>query len=168
MGKWTVMKLLLVFLAATLFAPHPIHLTVMEISGAEKSKDLECSVTFFADDFARAIQYETYAPQVQSGKIKTDDLIIKYLRSKLQLKVNGKSSNFNLQRTENTHETITCYLKLNAVAAETQKIEISSKLMLELFNDQRNLVQIRIPGKKEGALSLDKSKTSAVAALIAD
>ena len=40
--------------------------------------------------------------------------------------------------------------------------------MLELFNDQRNLVQIRIPGKKEGALSLDKSKTSAVAALVTD
>lgn len=164
-----MMKLLLFLLfSAPLFAPHPIHLTVMEIYATEKSKNLECSVTLFSDDFARAIQYETYAPQIQSGKLKADDLILKYLRSKLQLKINGKSGSFSLQRTENTHETITCYLKLNAVAAETQKIEIASKLMLELFNDQRNLVQIRIPGKKEGALSLDKSKTSAVAALTAD
>jgi hypothetical protein len=163
------MKPLLFFLFCfPLLAPHPIHLTVMEIYGTDKSKNLECSVTFFSDDFARAIQYETYAPQIQSGKLKADDLIIKYLRSKLQLKINGKSGNFSLLRTENTHETITCYLKFNAVAAETQKIEIVSKLMLELFNDQRNLVQIRIPGKKEGALSLDKSKTSAVAALIGD
>lgn len=164
-----MMKLLLFFLfSAPLFAPHPIHLTVMEIYGSEKSKNLECSVTFFSDDFARAIQYETYAPQIQSGKLKTEDLILKYLRSKLQLKINGKNGNYSLQRTENTHETITCYLKLNAIAAEAQKIEIASKLMLELFNDQRNLVQIRIPGKKEGALNLDKSKTSAVAALTAD
>ena len=164
-----MMKLWLLFLFSfPLLAPHPIHLTVVEIYGTEKSKNLECSVTFFSDDFARAIQYETYAPQIQSGKLKTDDLIIKYRRSKPQLKINRKSGNFSLQRTENTHETITCYLKLNAVAAETQKIEIASKLMLELFNDQRNLVQIRIPGKKEGALSLDKSKTSAVAALVTD
>lgn len=157
----------LLFLSA-LLPPHPIHLTVMEIYGAEKSKNLECSVTLFTDDFAKAIQYEANAPLVQSGKLKVEDLMMKYLRSKLQLKVNGKSSSFSLKKTENTPETVTCYLELKVPAAETQKIEISSKLMLELYNDQRNLVQIRIPGKKEGALSLDKSKTEAVAALTTD
>lgn len=145
--------------------PHPIHLTVTEFYSADKNKNLECSVTLFADDFARAIQYETYAPQVQSGKLKVEDLMMKYLRSKLQLKINGKSSSFSLLRTENTPETITCYLKMNTTAAETKKIEIDSKLMLEMFNDQRNLVQIRIPGKKEGAINLDKSKTSGLATL---
>ena len=134
-----MMKLLLFFLfSAPLFAPHPMHLTVMEIYGTEKSKNLECSVTLFSDDFARAIQYDTYASQIQSGKLKVEDLMLKYLRSKLQLKINGKNGSFSLQRTENTHETITCYLKLNAVAAETQKIEIASKLMLELFRSEEH------------------------------
>ncbi|AEE50316.1 DUF6702 family protein [Haliscomenobacter hydrossis] len=161
------MHILLLFLLFSV-APHPIHLTVMEIYRAENSKNLECSVTLFSDDFARAIQYETYAPQIQGGKLKVEDLMLKYLRSKLQMKINGKSTAYTLLRTENTPETITCYLKLSLPAAETQKIEIVSKLMLELFNDQRNLVQIRIPGKKEGAISLDKTKTESTATLAPD
>ncbi|HOY15665.1 MAG TPA: hypothetical protein PLC89_00165 [Haliscomenobacter sp.] len=161
------MHILLLFLLFSA-APHPIHLTVMEIYRAENSKNLECSVTLFSDDFARAIQYETYAPQIQNGKLKVEDLMLKYLRSKLQMKINGKNAAYTLVRTENNPETITCYLKLALSAAETQKIEIVSKLMLELFNDQRNLVQIRIPGKKEGAISLDKTKTGSTATLSAD
>lgn len=157
--------LLSFYLFSLLALPHPIHLTVTEFYSTDKTKNLECSVTLFADDFARAIQYEIYAAQVQSGKLKVEDLMLKYLRSKIQLKINGKNSSFSLQRSENTPETITCYLKINIPATEIQKIEIDSKLMLEMFNDQRNLVQIRIPGKKEGALNLDKSKTFGVATL---
>jgi hypothetical protein len=162
------MALFLFLSLFTLAPPHPIHVSVMEIYSAEKSKNLEFSVTLFADDFARAIQYESHAPQIQSGKLKVEDLMLKYLRSKLQLKINGKNANYGLYRTENTHETVTCYLKINTPAATAQKIAVESTLMLELFSDQRNLVQIRIPGKKEGALSLDKSKTGAVATLSTD
>ena len=159
------MYALLFFLWCLPPTPHPIHLTVMEIYRAENSKNLECSVTLFSDDFARAIHYETYAAQIQQGKLKVDDLMLKYLRSKLQMRINGKSTSFTLFRSENTPETITCYLKVALPAAEAQKIQIENKLMLELFDDQRNLVQIRIPGKKEGALSLDKNKPDGTAAL---
>ncbi len=158
--KIPLMPNLLLLLFLRFFAPHPIHLSMMEVF--EENQQVVFSVTLFADDFSAAIGYAEHAEAIQNGKTKTNDLIIKYLKSKLKLKVNGKPINYSLSRTESTHETITCILKPNPAQKEVSKIEISNELMLELFDDQRNMVQARIPGKKEGALQLNKKTVTGV------
>jgi hypothetical protein len=148
------MPSLLLLISLRFFAPHPIHLSMMEVF--EENQQVVFSVTLFADDFSTAIGYVEHQEAIQAGKTKVNDLMLKYLKSKLKLKVNGKSITYTLNRTESTHETVTCYLKPSSPQRNVSKIEISNELMLELFDDQRNMVQARIPGKKEGALQLNK------------
>jgi hypothetical protein len=140
--------------------PHPIHLSMMEIY--EEKQQLTISVTLFSDDFSTAIGYAEHAESIQSGKMKVNDLMLKYLKSKLKLKIDGKTVNYAVARAESGAETVTCVLKPKPALHNAQKIEVYNELMLELFNDQRNLVQARIPGKKEGALTLDKKNVSGV------
>ena len=123
---------------------HPVHLSVMEIYRDEKTRQIGMSVTLFMDDFGEAIHYQTYEKQIQQGKIK---------------------AGFRIQRVENTMGAITCYLRLEPERADVRTIAIDNQIFLELFDDQRNMVQIQIPGKKSGMLSLDKKKTSGLAEL---
>lgn len=144
---------------------HPVHLSVMEIYRDEKTRQIGMSVTLFMDDFGEAIHYQSYEKQIQQGKIKAEALMERYLQQKLTVKMDGERAEFRIMRTENSMGAITCYLRLQPERADVRTIAIDNQIFLELFDDQRNMVQIQIPGKKSGMLSLDKKKTSGLAEL---
>ncbi|MBK6949103.1 MAG: hypothetical protein IPH16_14525 [Haliscomenobacter sp.] len=144
---------------------HPVHLSVMEIYRDEKTRQIGMSVTLFMDDFGDAIHYQTYEKQIQQGKIKPESLMERYLQQKLTIKMDGERVAFRIQRTENSMGAITCYLRLEPERADVRTIAVENQIFLELFDDQRNMVQIQIPGKKSGMLSLDRKKTSGLAEL---
>lgn len=144
--------------------PHPIHLSVAEIYQNKDTRKLELSITLFMDDFSKAVNYASYEKQIRQGKIKPEDLMIRYLREKLELKLNGQAVAFELLRTESAMDAVTCYLQLKPQVAEVHKIEVRNQVFLELFDDQRNMVQVRLPGEKGGAMLLNKEKPSASAA----
>lgn len=144
---------------------HPIHLSVLEIELDEAGKRLAPHITLFQDDFADAIQYERHAPAISQGKIQVEALMLKYLRSKLKISIDERSIQFGLARIERDFQSITCYLALQPSFTTARKIKVESTIMFELFSDQRNLVQISLPGKKEGALVLDRRQPSGEAIL---
>lgn len=149
----------------SLLEVHPVHLSVMEIYRDEKTRQIGMSVTLFMDDFGEAIHYQSYEKQIQQGKIKAETLMERYLQQKLTVKMDGERAGFRIQRVENAMGAITCYLRLEPERADVRTIAIDNQIFLELFDDQRNMVQIQIPGKKSGMLSLDKKKTSGLAEL---
>ena len=140
---------------------HPIHLSVTEIYENEKSGRIELSTTLFMDDFARAIRYESYEKQIQQGKIRPEDLMLRYLKEKLRMQVNGQPATFRLLRTENNMDAVTCYLGVEPGVKSVQKLYIENRIFLELFDDQRNMVQIELGGNPAGAVQFDHKKTVA-------
>ena len=62
-------------------------------------------------------------------------------------------------------DAITCYFRFKPQVSEVRHIRIESRIFLELFDDQRNMVQIQIPGKKNGMISLDRKTISGTAEL---
>ena len=148
-----------------LFALHPIHLSMTEFFQGKEGQPVEMSVTLFMDDFASAIQYKNYEKQIQQGKLKPETLMERYLKEKLTVQVNNKAVDFMLERTETNMDAITCYFRFKPQVSDVRHIRIESKIFLELFDDQRNMVQIQIPGKKNGMISLDRKTTSGSADL---
>jgi len=154
----------LILIASFFSAPtadHPIHLSVTEIYPSEVG-GVEMSITFFMDDFGDAVKYEQYRDQINRGELSVDDLIMRYLMEKTSLELNGKKVDYQLVRKETNFPALTCYLKVSPEITELKSISVENSMMLELYDDQRNMVHVKIP-KKEGSLILDKKKTRASA-----
>jgi len=150
---------------AAAFPLHPIHLSVTEFFQEKGDESVGMSVTLFMDDFAEAINYRAHEKQVQQGKLKPETLMERYLKEKLSIQVNGKAIEFYLERTETNMDAVTCYFRLKPQVSEVNSIKIESHIFLELFDDQRNMVQIQLPGKKTGMIALDRKKVSGSADL---
>ncbi|MEY4133717.1 MAG: DUF6702 family protein [Saprospiraceae bacterium] len=155
---------LLIAVAAT-SPPHPIHLSMTEFFQEKENTSVGMSVTLFMDDFAKAINYQAYVQQIQQGKLKPETLMERYLKKKLSVQVNGKTVDFYLDRTETNMDAVTCYFRLKPQVSSVNSIQIESLIFLELFDDQRNMVQIQLPGKKTGMIALDGKKRSGTAEL---
>lgn len=159
-----VQSLLTVY-SSIFFAAHPIHLSMTEFFQGKEGQPMEMSVTLFMDDFATAINYKAHEKQVQQGKLKPETLMERYLKEKLSVQINDKAVDFALERTESNMNAVTCYFRFRPQVSEVHHIRIESKIFLELFDDQRNMVQIQIPGKKNGMIALDRKTTSGSAEL---
>ena len=158
------MVTLLILIASFFSAPtadHPIHLSVTELYPSDAGQ-VEMSITFFMDDFGDAINYDQYREQINSGELSVDDLIMRYLVEKTSLELNGKAVQYELVRKETNFPALTCYLKVSPEITDLKSLSVENTMMLELFDDQRNMVHVKIP-EKEGSLILDKKKTKASA-----
>ncbi len=139
---------------------HPVHLTVTELYTEKKSGNVDLSTTLFMDDFAKAIHYSNYEKQIQEGKVKPEALMERYLQAKLRLRINNKEVSFTVRRTENNMDAVTCYLTLKPNIKEVHQLYIENKLLIELFDDQRNMVQVQLEDKPAGVVQFDKKKTT--------
>lgn len=149
----TFLKLLL--LTAAL---HPIHLSVTEIYTEEKSQNLAFSVTFFMDDFGTAAEYEKYAADINAGKMTVDDLILNHLEEHLTIKANGQPLAYELIDKETNFPSVTCQMRFKQAPDDLNSLEVKNTLLLDMFDDQKNMVNIRIPGKGEGTMILNRKK----------
>ena len=92
-----------------------------------------------------------------------DDLILSHLQQHLKVKVNGKNVRYKIREKESNFPAVTCYMEIKDKVGEVHSIEIENTLLLEQFNDQKNMVHLRIPGKKEGSMILNRKKKSGLA-----
>jgi len=144
---------------------HPIHLSVTEIKRSEVDAPLRVSVTLFMDDFSRAVEYDKYAADIRAGKMSVDDLVLQYLRDHMHLRINGEELQYRIASRETNFPAVTCYLEPERQVDQVNNIEVESTIFLELFDDQRNVVHIRLAGQKEGSILLDKKKQKGEAQL---
>ena len=147
-----------------LLAPHPIHLSVTDIYTLEDSQELALSVTFFMDDFGAAAEYEKHAAAINAGEMTVDDLIQQHLEKHLIIKADGKQLAYEIVSKETNFPSVTCQMRFKQPPVDLNQLEVSNTLLLDSFNDQRNMVNIRIAGKGEGTMLLNrKRKESSVA-----
>jgi hypothetical protein len=149
----TFLKLLI--LTAAL---HPIHLSVTEIYTEEASHELAFSVTFFMDDFGVAAEYEKYATDINAGKMTVDDLILNHLEEHLVIKADGRALEYEIVSKETNFPSVTCQMRFQKAPKDLSSLEVKNTLLLDMFDDQKNMVNIRIPGRREGTMILNRKK----------
>jgi hypothetical protein len=139
-------------------ALHPIHLSVTEIYTEEASQELAFSVTFFMDDFGVAAKYEKYAADINAGKMTVDDLILNHLEEHLIIKADGQPLEYEIVSKETNFPSVTCQMRFQKAPRKVNSLEVKNTLLLDMFDDQKNMVNIRIPGKGEGTMILNRKK----------
>lgn len=134
-------------------AMHDFHLSKSDIHYNEDSHTLEISLHLFIDDLELAIQNQGMDnPFISTSKevSHADSLIANYLEKHFSVEVNGQKINFNFLGKENSDDLIAiwCYLEGENIP-DPQVIKLENRLLIEIYDDQKNIVAFRSTRKKE-------------------
>lgn len=130
---------------------HPFHVSVVELNHNATDKTLEISCKIFTDDFEKILAqlYKTRVDLINPPDKKAmDTLIKKYVLSHLSVSADGKPVHLTYIGFEHENEAVYSYIQADNVAS-VKKIDITNKLMHDLFNDQVNLMHIVVGGKRK-------------------
>lgn len=136
---------------------HEFYVSVCEIDYNEENKSLEIAIKLFTDDLELAIQEQGAIDFKIDDTKKADVYIAKYLKSGFQVKVDEVDLDYEFIGKEVSLDNVTwCYVEVKEVTG-VSSIEIKNALLTELFDDQKNMVHVRVNDKTK-SLILRKSE----------
>jgi regulatory protein YycI of two-component signal transduction system YycFG len=157
-------KVLILFLGLlTSFTLHKYYVSVTEISYNQKSEQLEISLKVFNDDWQNALDHRLGQPVKLGSKNeypKLDSLVSAYLFDGFSVKVNEEQKKLHIIGSEIEGEATWIYMYVDEVK-DVKSIEIHNKILTEMFDEQRNVVQLTF-GKINRSALLTKSRSSKV------
>ena len=143
------------------FVLHKYYVSVLEISLNEQNNQLELSLKVFNDDWQNALDHRLGKP-VYIGSHneykQLDSLVESYLKDNIQIWINSDLVNVNYLGDEIVDESTWIYLYVEGVE-NINSIDVRCKILTELFDEQRNVVQLSV-GKVSKSALLTKSRNT--------
>lgn len=153
--------LLLSFLLLTSFSYHKFYVSISEVNHNTETAALEISMKIFTDDLEAALEADTseklWIGDPEREAVATDSLLAVYFDKKMTININGEKSEAVFLGKELEADVTWCYLEIQDVPA-VKSVSIDNRILMELFDDQKNLVHIYANGK-EKSLFLRRGKT---------
>jgi len=127
---------------------HDFHTSIAEIEYNSKSKVFEVSLRVFLDDFEKAIGTQ----MLEEHSAVYDPVIMKYLKQKFYL-INrrGKKKKMTLIGKEFKVNVMWLYIEI-PYRESLRKAKLNNSILMEHFDDQVNIVNLKYRGKKESFL----------------
>jgi hypothetical protein len=131
--------------------PHPFHVSVVEINHNAADKTLEITCKLFTDDFENVLK-KNYSTKVDlinpPDKKAMDTLVKKYILSHFSITADGRLQSLTYLGFEREEDAVYGYLQAENLAA-IKKVEITNKLMHDLFDDQTNIMHVIVNGERK-------------------
>lgn len=155
---------LLLFLIPLLsFSAHKYYLSLTQINYKKDAKAIQIIINVFMDDIELALNkdYNIDLQLTTKKELKNNDIyFIKYLKDKLQFKVDGIPKNFNYIGKEYDGDLVYFYIEIENIN-QLKTIDITNKILIEHFPKQQNLVKSKVDNKHKSVL-LSKDETSTI------
>jgi uncharacterized pyridoxamine 5'-phosphate oxidase family protein len=141
---------------------HEFHISKCLIEYNEKEKAVQITMHLFIDDLEKALS-EQGAEKLYICTEKEDEnaeaYIYKYLqqRFKINLENEGKDYTFIGKEISEDLVAVWCYMEIENIES-IEKLSIKNDVLTEIFDDQKNIIQIVGPNKKRGYFLFDKNK----------
>ncbi len=154
--------LVLSFFLLTSFSYHKFYVSISEVNHNTETAALEISMKIFTDDLEAALEEDTseklWIGDPEREVPTTDSLLAIYFDKKVTVSVNGEEKEAIFLGKELEADVTWCYLEIQDVPA-VKSVSIDNRILMELFDDQKNLVHIYANGK-EKSLFLRRGKTT--------
>jgi hypothetical protein len=149
------------------FEMHQFHISKTDVTFKPTEKTLQITMHIFIDDLEKSLEKQGVSKLyigTEKEKQEANSLIIKYLQSNFLIKLNNKSLAYDFigKETSNDKQALWVYMEVKNVK-DVKNIFVENKILTETFSDQKNIVQINVPSKKQGYFLLDKNKPSEMA-----
>lgn len=144
--------LLLFFTWSIFLAPHDIHVSVtdIDISGDK----VEMTVKTFLDDLQLAVGL-TGGQDVPANYTSAEDLISEYLIDEISIKIDTMVVQMGIDEISASPDAV--WISLSAEVpegyiAKSRAIEVRQSLLTKIYDDQKNLINIKVDGQKKSEI----------------
>jgi len=155
------LSLLLLVTILMSFVLHKYYVSVSEIVYNSRSNQLEISLKVFNDDWQNALDFKLGSPVYLGSKnefVAIDSLVNVYINDNFKVRINDVDMEITILGREIEGEYTWLYMYVNDVP-NIISIEIINTVLTEVFEEQRNVVQLKIGDKSKSAL-LTRSRSS--------
>jgi hypothetical protein len=138
---------------------HAFHTSITQLEYNAKNKTYEVSVRIFSDDFARAIDLQNHTKNtiIQDGD-KNDKVVFDYVNKHFAI-FSPKNKKINLKFIGKENEDLATWIYIEIPAENFVKgAKIQQNVMMELFEDQINIVNIKKGEERKSFLFNIKNK----------
>lgn len=143
---------------------HPLHASVTSLDYNVSTKSFELACKIFADDLETVLK-QSSGTQTMLGSAKEvkniNELLEQYFRKNIILRADGKPLvTWKFVGKEMEGEAVWCYIEIstaNVLGNAPKQLQIQNSVLMELYEDQTNLVNMQIGSVRRSTL-LRKSK----------
>ncbi len=143
--------LVVVSLFISSYTFHKYYLSLTDIQYNKTNKSLEIITNVFMDDIELElnkkynVNLQLTSPQQYK---KTDSLFQNYFKEKLKFTIDQEPKAFNYIGIEFEGDLVFIYMEINNVTNPKQ-FEISNTILLQNFEDQKNIVKVKLNNKRK-------------------
>ena len=151
----SLQKLVLVLITSviSIAATHKFYVSVTNMEYDQEDKAFQITTRIFVDDLETALnaRYEVDAQLATDQEIDGSEALIgKYLNTKISFILNGQKQEFKFLGKEYKDDLVLCYLEITEVElADLKSITIINDLLTEFFEEQQNVVHVKIGDTKK-------------------
>jgi hypothetical protein len=128
---------------------HPVHVTLTSIDLVPGTDSLKMFIKIYYDDFLRDYNTIEGSEKVIEGQDLPLETVTRYLDEKVKIRINNKELKGKLLNMALNDNEVTMNL-LYKSGRNPEKITIENRIMTTLYNDQANMVIMRIKDIEEG------------------
>ena len=146
----------IVLLVSSFSKEHKFYLSVSEVNFNEEKASFEIIGRYFIDDMQEVLQMRydkelSLDPEQLSPNV--DFYLERYFAQKFDLRLNAQKQSLNYVGKTFKGDQIVILLQSEAIDDLSGKpLEIENKVLMELFEEQKNLVHLRISNLKKSAV----------------
>lgn len=134
-------------------AVHKFYVSVTNIEYVEDQRAFQITTRIFIDDLEEVLntRYDIDAALTTDKELADiDTYISKYLKNKILIRINGELIPFKFLGKEYRDDLVVCYLEIEQVdLSALRSIEVTNDVLTELFEEQQNVVHLKIAGTKK-------------------
>ncbi|MCB0653182.1 MAG: hypothetical protein KDC85_18050 [Saprospiraceae bacterium] len=141
---------------------HKYHIGKCLIDYNQREKAIQVSQFIFLDDLEAALRAQGADKLflcTEKEAEKAETYLARYLAQHLQFEVNGKAKSFVFIGKESSEDLlgVWCYLEITEVAP-LKEVRFRNDLLMEIYDDQKNVIIFKGPNNKEASFLFEKGK----------
>ena len=124
---------------------HPVHIAITQVDYNSTTGSLEVTHKIYIDDFESALELHTdkdFKLGTEREMENSDKYVQEYIEKQFKLTVNGKEIAPVYVGRENDLDAIWIYQEVKNVG-ELKDIKLHNALLLDLYDDQKNILHVR-------------------------
>lgn len=160
-----IFKILLVVFIIPLFAfstMHKYYISVTQINYIQEKQSVQITSRIFIDDFENILRerYDNSITLAGKNEIQIIDTYVeKYLKEKITIKINNKNVKTIFIGKEYEGDIMRCYLEIENIK-NIKSLEVSNKILFDLFNDQQNIIKTKINSKQKSVIQTSQDNNT--------
>ncbi|MCK5400679.1 MAG: peptidase E [Flavobacteriaceae bacterium] len=157
-----IIKTIFVIIALPILAfttAHEFHTSLTQIEYVKEKQAVQIISRIFIDDFEKILRERyneniTLSENDDNEQIK--DYVSKYLKSKINIKINDIDSKIIFLGKEYDNDVMICYLEIENVES-IKSLEIINAVLFDLNSEQQNIIRTNINTKKKSFILIKEN-----------